>query len=129
MSTATRFRSAILGLPGGSALYGSRVFAKKAPDDLAGAVWLVLDRVSNTTGAAHDGGGGMSDTLVQVTVGGGDLAQVEEVKDFLLENLNGYEYTDVSGSITVLHEGDSDDYDEETRVYTAPITFRILDNN
>lgn len=127
MTTAIRFRSALLALPGQT--YGQRVFAKKAPDDLAGAVWLVIDRVSNIRLAAHDGDGRMSDTLFQVTVGGGGRDQVEAVKDFLLENLNGHTYTDATGSISVLHDGDADDFDSDTGVYASFITFRVLDNN
>lgn len=129
MSTPVRFRSAILVLPGGAALYGTRVFAKQAPDDLAGAVWIVLHRLSSTREAAHDGDGKMMSVLFQVDVGGGVREQVETVKQFLLENLNGHTYEDGTGSIVSLFEGELDDYDDEHRSFLSRMTFTVLDNN
>jgi hypothetical protein len=130
MSTSTLFRSAILSLPGSSAYYGARVFAKTAPaDTIAGDVWIVIDRLSARRLAAHDGDGRMSETLFQVTVGGGSRERVEEVKDFLLEQLNGFQYEDAGGSIAILLSDEGDDYDPDKRVFASHMDFTVIDNN
>lgn len=127
MNTPTRFRNAIVSLPG--ATYASRVFAKEAPDDLAGAVWLVIDRIATRREAAHDGDGRLSEVLFQVTVGGGVRSEVESVKDFLIEGLHGLDYPDPTGSIAILLDNETDDLDAEHRVFTSQLDFTVLDNN
>lgn len=130
MTTAIRFRNAILNSPAAT-LLGTRVYAKYAPDDaLAGKrPWAVVDRISTTRASAHDGDGRYTEIVFQVTVGGSERETVENVKDILIESLHGYQYVEDSGDIVLLVQDERDDWDPANGTFTSQIDFFVTDNN
>lgn len=105
---------------------GDRIFANFAPiSSTASGPWLVITRISNDQESAHDGNQHYARCRYEVFVGGVDKEAVDQVRDWMVEKYNGFQY----GDVLFFHDNDFDGWEEKLRCFTATIHFVVHVNN
>ena len=131
MSAETPVSNSIFALlsadPTISSLVGIRIYADVAPFGTQDP-WIAYQRISNQREQSHDGYDGMSISRYQFAAYSSVRANVEAIREALLDLFDG-KANDIDGEhIVTLHANDHDAWDGETKTFATHTDFSVSRN-
>ena len=105
-------------------IVGDNIFPLVAPSGTP-APWVVYQRISVQSAQSHDGATGFREYRFQISAYSQDEHTAESIREVIMALLDGQEFSVSGQRIVVFHENDSDDFDEETRIYSVKMDFMV----